>query len=116
MSCTVIKIDRPAAVHLGVHYVKRNRGPDSWKAIVLTGSVGAYLTSSDSTDLTYSILAASWVGMSKAPQYSASKHGVLGMMRAIDKMVTADNIRIATIHPWFAGTVPVTLSPHAELN
>ena len=41
LSCTLIKIDRLTAVHLGVHYVKRNRGPDSWKAIVLTGSVGA---------------------------------------------------------------------------
>lgn len=74
------------SVHLGVHYVKRNRAPNSWKAIVLTGSV------------------ASWVGLNKAPQYSASKHGVLGLMRAIDKIVTADNIRINTIHPWFAET------------
>ncbi|KAH9010575.1 hypothetical protein EDB85DRAFT_2161127 [Lactarius pseudohatsudake] len=62
-------------VHLGVHYVKRNRTPDSWKAIVLLGSV------------------ASWVGLAKAPQYAASKHGVLGLMRAIDPIVTPDNIR-----------------------
>jgi NAD(P)-dependent dehydrogenase (short-subunit alcohol dehydrogenase family) len=47
--------------------------------------------------------AASWTGVTKAPQYSASKHGVLGLMRAIDPIVTADNIRIAAIHPWFAG-------------
>ncbi|KAF8256820.1 hypothetical protein EI94DRAFT_1693694 [Lactarius quietus] len=73
-------------VHLGVHYVKRNRSPDSWKAIVLIGSV------------------ASWVGIPRAPQYAASKHGVLGLMRSIDPIVTADNIRIATIHPWFADT------------
>ena len=43
------------------------------------------------------------MGISKAPQYAASKHGVLGLMRAIDPIVTADNIRIAAIHPWFAG-------------
>lgn len=30
-----------AAVHLGMHYVKRNRAPDAWKAIVMMGSVGA---------------------------------------------------------------------------
>ena len=43
------------------------------------------------------------MGIMKAPQYSASKHGVLGLMRALDPIVTADNIRIAAIHPWFAG-------------
>jgi len=73
-------------VHLGVHYVKRNRAPDSWKAIVLIGSV------------------ASWLGIARAPQYAASKHGVLGMMRALDPVLTPDNIRIAAIHPWFADT------------
>jgi NAD(P)-dependent dehydrogenase (short-subunit alcohol dehydrogenase family) len=78
-------------VHLGVHYVKRNRNPDSWKAIVLLGSV------------------ASWVGIPQGPQYSASKHGVLGLMRALDRIVTADNIRIAAIHPWFADTAMLGL-------
>jgi len=73
-------------VHLGVHYVKLNRAPNSWKAIVLMGSI------------------ASWMGVSQAPQYSASKHGVLGLMRALDPIVTADNIRIAAIHPFFADT------------
>ncbi|KAF8256821.1 hypothetical protein EI94DRAFT_1788863 [Lactarius quietus] len=73
-------------VHLGVHYVKLNRAPGSWKAIVLIGSM------------------ASWMGVTKGPQYSASKHGVLGLMHAIDPIVTAENIRIAAIHPWFADT------------
>jgi NAD(P)-dependent dehydrogenase (short-subunit alcohol dehydrogenase family) len=49
--------------------------------------------------------AASWQGLAKAPQYSASKHGVLGLMRALDPVVAADNIRIAAIHPWFAGAL-----------
>jgi hypothetical protein len=30
------------AVHLGMHYVMRNRPPSSWKAIVMIGSVGSY--------------------------------------------------------------------------
>jgi NAD(P)-dependent dehydrogenase (short-subunit alcohol dehydrogenase family) len=47
--------------------------------------------------------AASWQAIPRAPQYSASKHGVLGLMRALDPVVAADNIRIAAIHPWFAG-------------
>jgi len=73
-------------VHLGVHYAKRNRAPSSWKAIVMIGSI------------------ASWQGVTRAPQYTASKHGVLGLMHALDPIVTADNIRIAVIHPWFADT------------
>ncbi|KAH9958150.1 hypothetical protein BC827DRAFT_618906 [Russula dissimulans] len=73
-------------VHLGMHYVQRNRTPDSWKAIVMMGSI------------------ASWSGIQKAPQYTASKHGVLGLMRALDPIVSKDNIRTAVIHPWFADT------------
>ncbi|KAI9508066.1 hypothetical protein F5148DRAFT_1303878 [Russula earlei] len=73
-------------VHLGMHYIQRNRAPDSWKAIVMMGSI------------------ASWQGIPRAPQYSASKHGVLGLMRALDPIVSGDNIRIAVIHPWFADT------------
>ena len=34
--------DCHSAVHLGIHYVKRNRAPDSWKAIVMMGSIGTY--------------------------------------------------------------------------
>lgn len=78
-------------VHLGVHYIKRNRTPDSWKAFVMMGSV------------------ASWQGIASVPQYSASKHGVLGLMRALDPVVAADNIRIAAIHPWFAETSILSL-------
>jgi len=74
------------AVHLGMHYVKRNRAPDSWKAIVMMGSV------------------ASWNSLPGAPQYTASKHGVLGLMRALDPIAARNNIRLAAIHPWFADT------------
>jgi NAD(P)-dependent dehydrogenase (short-subunit alcohol dehydrogenase family) len=47
--------------------------------------------------------AASWHGVLGAPQYCASKHGVLGLMRALDPIAAQDNIRFAAIHPWFAG-------------
>ncbi|KAH9988734.1 hypothetical protein BJV77DRAFT_1020304 [Russula vinacea] len=53
--------------------------------------------------------AASWQGVSRAPQYSASKHGVLGLMRALDASTAEDNIRIAVIHPWFADTTLLEL-------
>jgi NAD(P)-dependent dehydrogenase (short-subunit alcohol dehydrogenase family) len=49
--------------------------------------------------------AASWNGVSRAPQYTASKHGVLGLMRALDSIAAEDNIRLAVIHPWFAGAL-----------
>ncbi|KAI0270415.1 hypothetical protein BC834DRAFT_967214 [Gloeopeniophorella convolvens] len=78
-------------VHLGVHYIKRNRTPDSWKAIVLIGSM------------------ASWQAVTKAPQYSASKHGVLGVMRSLEPTLSAENIRIGVVHPWFADTKILSL-------
>jgi NAD(P)-dependent dehydrogenase (short-subunit alcohol dehydrogenase family) len=49
--------------------------------------------------------AASWQGVTIAPQYTASKHGVLGFMRALDPIVAEENIRIAVINPWFAGAL-----------
>lgn len=38
------------------------------------------------------------------PMYSASKHGVLGFMRALYPSCRKDGIRISVIHPWFADT------------
>lgn len=35
--------DGPSAVHLGMHYVKCNRAPGAWKAIVMMGSIGTSL-------------------------------------------------------------------------
>ena len=49
--------------------------------------------------------AASWQGIQRAPQYSASKHGVLGLMRALGAVVLEDTIPLAVIHPWFAGAL-----------
>jgi hypothetical protein len=48
-------------------------------------------------------LVASWVGLSTAQQYTAAKHGVLGLMRSLDPVVEGKDIRTACIHPWFTG-------------
>jgi NAD(P)-dependent dehydrogenase (short-subunit alcohol dehydrogenase family) len=37
--------------------------------------------------------------------YTASKHGVLGLMRALDPVAAEGNVRLAVIHPWFAGAL-----------
>jgi NAD(P)-dependent dehydrogenase (short-subunit alcohol dehydrogenase family) len=55
--------------------------------------------------LTHRSGAASWLGIARAPQYTASKHGVLGLMRALDPVAAEANIRLAVIHPWFAGAL-----------
>ncbi|KAJ8517966.1 hypothetical protein ONZ45_g4912 [Pleurotus djamor] len=75
------------SVHLAIHYLKLQR-PDleSLKALVLIGSM------------------ASWAGIPKATLYSASKHAVLGVMRSLEPMLESENIRIGTIHPFFADT------------
>ncbi|KAH9055930.1 NAD(P)-binding protein [Lactarius vividus] len=73
-------------VHLGMYYMKHNRTADSWKSLVMIGSV------------------ASWVGFFSAQQYTASKHAVLGLMRSLDPIIAGENIRTACIHPWFADT------------
>jgi NAD(P)-dependent dehydrogenase (short-subunit alcohol dehydrogenase family) len=94
-----------------MHYVKRNRAPDSWKAIVMMGSIGAYSGPAFSSNRKNRLTgrstdrpgAASWSGLPGAPQYTASKHGVLGLMRALDPIAAQNDIRLAVIHPWFAG-------------
>ncbi|KAJ8696012.1 hypothetical protein PTI98_005914 [Pleurotus ostreatus] len=82
------------SIHLALHYLKLNRvEKDSLKALIMIGSM------------------ASWSGIPKAPLYTASKHAVLGIMRAMHLFLQADNIRIGTIHPFFADTniVPVPI-------
>ncbi|EIN12897.1 NAD(P)-binding protein [Punctularia strigosozonata HHB-11173 SS5] len=74
-------------VNLAQHYLKINRAPlEGLKAIVLIASI------------------ASWIALFEGPIYSASKHGVLGLMRALAPLYAKDNIRISSIHPWFADT------------
>ncbi|KAI0041686.1 NAD(P)-binding protein [Auriscalpium vulgare] len=73
-------------VHLGMYYIKHNRTPEDWKAFVLLGSM------------------ASWIGGVNQPQYTVSKHGLLGLMRSLHPRLDKDNVRISVIHPWFANT------------
>ncbi|KAK1225647.1 hypothetical protein PQX77_011404 [Marasmius sp. AFHP31] len=71
-------------LHLAQHYLLKNSG--DLKAVVLLGSI------------------ASWIAIPGAPQYSASKHGVLGLMRSLHPIYEKFGIRIAAIHPFFADT------------
>ncbi|KAG6873537.1 hypothetical protein C0995_014407 [Termitomyces sp. Mi166 len=79
--------------HLALHYLNVKRGvkDDALKAVVLIGSV------------------ASWLGLPHGAMYAASKHGVLGLMRSLYPEFALNNIRIATIHPFFADTKIVPL-------
>ncbi|KIY44528.1 NAD(P)-binding protein [Fistulina hepatica ATCC 64428] len=74
------------SIHLGLHYMKKDQTPESLKAIVLVGSI------------------ASWMGIPRGPLYSASKHGILGVMRSLHTILHAQNIRVGIVCPWFAET------------
>ncbi|KAG6920143.1 hypothetical protein DXG01_004909 [Tephrocybe rancida] len=85
------------STHLALHYLSVKRGvkDDTLKAVVLLGSM------------------ASWLGVPHGVMYAASKHAVLGIMRSLYPEFSRNNIRIATIHPFFADTkivpIPVKL-------
>jgi NAD(P)-dependent dehydrogenase (short-subunit alcohol dehydrogenase family) len=93
--------------------MKRNRSAGAWKSLVMIGSIGmAKVFLYTSPRRIYSIaLPASWVGLFGAQQYSAAKHGVLGLMRALDSIAASEDIRTACIHPWFTGKP--SPSPHS---
>ncbi|KAI0309342.1 hypothetical protein OF83DRAFT_1179743 [Amylostereum chailletii] len=65
--------------HLGVHCIQRNRAPDDLKAVILIGSM------------------ASWQAVPRAEEYTASKHAMLGLMRALDKTLGALSIRVGIL-------------------
>ncbi|KAJ2917753.1 hypothetical protein MD484_g2653, partial [Candolleomyces efflorescens] len=73
-------------VHLAQHYLCVNKKDGDLKSIVLIGSV------------------ASWVGIPKGNIYSASKHAILGLMRAMYRTLDVKGIRVSCIHPFFADT------------
>ncbi|KAF9462472.1 hypothetical protein BDZ94DRAFT_1322648 [Collybia nuda] len=78
--------------HLALYYLLLNRSsPDSLKAIVLLGSM------------------ASWSGIPRGSLYAASKHAILGLMRSLYPGLHFQNIRIASIHPFFADTAIVPI-------
>ncbi|KAJ3775652.1 hypothetical protein FB446DRAFT_724532 [Lentinula raphanica] len=86
-------------VHLAQHYllVDSDNTAPTLKAIVLIGSM------------------ASWQGIPNAPNYSAAKHGVLGLMRSLEPDMTLRGIRIACITPFFADTGIVDASARVLL-
>jgi len=71
--------------HLAMHYLALNQKEGSLKALVLLGSM------------------ASWSSIPRGALYSASKHAILGLMRSFYPEFEAKNIRIGSIHPFFAG-------------
>lgn len=49
--------------------------------------------------------------------YSASKHAILGVMRSLYLPCLQDGIRVAVIHPWFAGlSILATKQRTTKLN
>ncbi|KAA1467034.1 NAD(P)-binding protein [Dentipellis sp. KUC8613] len=73
-------------VHLGLWYLKKNRTAGQWKSVVLIGSM------------------ASWNPIPGGPQYTAAKHAILGFMRSLYPTLDAQDIRVASIHPFYADT------------
>ncbi|ORY77364.1 hypothetical protein BCR37DRAFT_382878 [Protomyces lactucae-debilis] len=39
-----------------------------------------------------------------APEYTAAKHGMLGLMRSLRRTSPAEGVRVNSIHPWFVKT------------
>lgn len=74
-------------VKLAHYYLRRNpKGANRDRVILLTGSMAS-------------------VGeIPGAPEYTASKHGMLGLMRSIRRTAPSDGIRVNSIHPWFVET------------
>ena len=44
------------------------------------------------------------MGIPGAPMYSASKHAILGLMRALRMEFETTGLHISTVCPWFAGS------------
>jgi len=79
--------------HLAFHYLDVNKQPGDLKSLIFIGSM------------------ASWQAIPRGVMYSASKHAVLGMMRSIHPTMELKDIRVGSIHPFFAdtGIVPASL-------
>ncbi|KIM45372.1 hypothetical protein M413DRAFT_442041 [Hebeloma cylindrosporum] len=77
--------------HLAVHYLQLHQKEGDLKSLILIGSV------------------ASWLGIPKGEMYTASKHAVLGVMRALHPIMEVKGIRVGCIHPFFADTAIVPL-------
>ncbi|KAF9067718.1 hypothetical protein BDP27DRAFT_1328291 [Rhodocollybia butyracea] len=74
-------------IQLAQHYLLVGASTnDPFKSIIVLGSM------------------ASWIGNNLIPVYVTTKHGVLGLVRSLDPMLSAQGIKIAIICPFFAET------------
>ncbi|KAF2642433.1 NAD(P)-binding protein [Massarina eburnea CBS 473.64] len=88
----VLNIDMDAAADttkLAIHYLRKNKNP-SGGSIALTASLAGYLASAG------------------APLYSAAKHGVVGLMRALKQECAKLHISIAVVAPAITTTPILT--------
>lgn len=72
---------------LAHYYFRRNpKGQGRDRCLILTGSMAS-------------------VGeIPGAPEYTAAKHGMLGLMRSLRRTSPSDGVRVNSIHPWFVET------------
>ncbi|KAF1960117.1 NAD(P)-binding protein, partial [Byssothecium circinans] len=92
----VLNVDMDAAsdtTKLAIHYLRKNREPEGG-AIVLTASLAGYLASAG------------------APLYSAAKHGIVGLMRALKQECAKLSISISVVAPAIT-TTPLITPPTA---
>lgn len=73
-------------VHLTLHYMPLYKQEGDLKALLLIGSM------------------ASWMKIPSSTLYTGSKHAILGVMRSLSESFKFQDMRLATIHPWFADT------------
>ena len=100
----------PSAAHLALHYLDVNRTPEyTLKSIVLLGSMGRSLSIiARALGPSQHSLVASWQASAQGVVYSASKHAVLGLARAMYAPLFARGIRVAVVHPFFTDTSLMT--------
>jgi NAD(P)-dependent dehydrogenase (short-subunit alcohol dehydrogenase family) len=68
---------------LALHYFAKNsEGPDRDRCLIMTSSIAGF------------------VDHNGAPQYSAAKFGIRGMMRSLRQVMPKDNARVNIIAPW----------------
>lgn len=114
----------PAATRLAIYYLRKNSSPQDLKSLVLIGSLGTTLHLHyilGSVGLNYVSPKASWIAFPiGTPLYTASKHAILGTMRALSSSLagepSAHHIRLSCIHPWFVDTTLVDLPTRLVLS
>jgi NAD(P)-dependent dehydrogenase (short-subunit alcohol dehydrogenase family) len=73
------------ATHLALHYMQQTLSPGALKSLVLMSSMAGLHTLYGFGD------------------YSAAKHGTVGLMRSLAVPYQKRGIKIATVNPWYVG-------------